>query len=307
MPKPRFFAAALALFLWALLLSAAPAFAAPSVLATIKPVHALVAGVMGGVGSPDLLIGGALSEHSYALKPSDARKIERAAAIFEIGPDLETYLIDPLATLGGHGVVVALERAPGVHLLAARRGGIWGEADSDDHGPTDPHLWLDPMNAVAMTRAIARTLCQIDPAHAPAYRANAARQIAMLSALDAELSARLAPLHGRPYLVFHDAYHYFETRYGLTPAGAVTAAPDRPVGPRRVEALRDAVEQGQVACLFREPQFPPKLIETLDEGTKVRVGVLDPLGADLAPGPALYPALLRSLARSLVLCLGKKS
>ena len=298
-PKPRNSCVALALLLWTL-----PAAAAPNVLATIKPVHSLVAAVMQGVGTPELLIGGALSEHSYALKPSDARKIEHADAIFEIGPDLETYLTAPLAALGPRGRVVVLERAPGVRLLAARRGGIWG--DTDEHGPGDPHLWLDPRNAVAMTEAIAAKLVKLDPAHEAAYRANGAREIAALEALDRELAARLAPLRGRPYLVFHDAYHYFETRYGLTPAGAVTVAPDRPVGPRRIATLRAAILQGHVACLFREPQFPPKLIGTLDEGTGVRVGVLDPLGADLKPGPALYPELLRALAQALTECLGKK-
>ena len=299
MPKLRDFRAALAL-----LLCAMPAAAAPDVLATIKPVHSLVAAVMQGVGTPELLIRGALSEHSYALKPSDARKIERAAAIFEIGPDLETYLTAPLATLGARGRVVVLERAPGVRLLAARRGGLW--EDADEHGPSDPHLWLDPRNAVAMTAAIAATLAKLDPAHEAAYRANGAREIAALKALDKELAAMLAPLRGRPYLVFHDAYRYFEARYGLTAAGAVTVAPDRPVGPRRIEALRAAILQGRVACIFREPQFSPKLIGTLGEGSAVRVGVLDPLGADLKPGPALYPELLRALAQSLTGCLGKK-
>ena len=298
MLKPRDFYVALALLLWTL-----PAAAAPEVLATIKPVHSLVAAVMQGLGEPELLIGGALSEHSYALKPSDARKIERAAAIFEIGPDLETYLTAPLATLGARGRVVALERAPGVRLLAARRGGLWEV--TDEHGPNDPHLWLDPQNAIAMTDAIAATMVELDPAHAAAYRANGAREIAALKALDKELAAKLTALRGRPYLVFHDAYHYFEARYGLKAAGAVTVAPDRPVGPRRIEALRGAILQGHVACIFREPQFPPKLIGTLGEGTAVRVGVLDPLGADLKPGPALYPELLRALARSLTECLGK--
>jgi zinc transport system substrate-binding protein len=299
LPKPRYFCAALAL-----LLGAMPAAAAPTVLATIKPVHSLVAAVMQGVGEPELLIGGALSEHSYALKPSDARKIERAATIFEIGPDLETYLTAPLASLGAPGRVVVLERAPGVRLLWARRGGLW--EDADDHGPSDPHLWLDPHNAIAMTAAIAATLAKLDPAHAAAYRANGAGQIAALKALDRELAAKLVPLRGRPYLVFHDAYQYFEARYGLKAAGAVTVAPDRPVGPRRIETLRAAIVRGQVACIFREPQFSPKLIGTLDEDSGVRVGVLDPLGADLKPGPALYPELLRALARSLMECLGKK-
>ena len=290
--------------LLALVLVALPAAAAPDVLATLKPVHSLVAAVMTGVGEPELLVGGALSEHSYALKPSDARKIAAAALIFEVGPDMETYLSGPLAGLGRR--VVVLERVPGVRLQAARRGGLWGE-DDHDLGPTDPHIWLDPTNAVAMTRAIAAALIQLDPAHAAAYRTNEARTVAMLDALDRELAAKLAPVRQRPYLVFHDAYHYFEARYGLHPLGAVTVAPDRPVGARRVAQLREAVAAGRAACLFREPQFPPKLIETLDENTKAHIGVLDPLGADLRPGPGLYPRLMRDLAQSLAMCLGRKS
>lgn len=282
------------------LILAAQAGAAPPVLATIKPVHSLVAGVMQGAGSPDLLIGGALSEHSYALKPSDARKLQNAALIFEIGPDMETYLNSAVADAGMR--LIALERAPGVRLLAARRGGLWGEGE-DHHGPADPHIWLDPQNAIAMTRAIAGALVRVDPPHAGLYRANADRQIAQLAALDRELAATLTPLRGRSYLVFHDAYQYFEARYGLRPLGAVTVAPDRPVGARRVAELREAVAAGRVACLFREPQFPPKLIQSLNEGGGARIGVLDPLGADLAPGPGLYPRLLRDLAQSLRTCL----
>ncbi len=289
-----------------LFLCVAPAAAAPTVLATLKPLNSLTAAVMIGVGEPQLLIGGALSAHSYELKPSDARKIGSADVIFEVGPDLENYLAGPLSTLG-HKVVV-LERAPGVKLLAARHGGLWHE-DADghghDHGQADPHIWLDPQNAIAMTREIARTLAAVDPANAARYRANAAREIAAIQALDRELAARLASLRNRPYLVFHDAYHYFEARYGLHPAGSVTVAPDRPVGARRVAELRDAVKSGRVVCLFREPQFSPKLIETLDDNTKARVGVLDPLGADLTPGPGLYPKLMRDLAQSLSSCLTK--
>lgn len=296
-----------------LLLMAVPSWAAPRVLATIKPVHSLVAGVMQGVGTPELLIQGALSAHSYELKPSDALKLRRAGVIFEVGPDMETYLIDPIKALGGHATVVALEHAPGVRLLPARRGGLWGEGDehghwhghSHGHGPNDPHIWLDPRNAIAMTRAIAATLVRHDPAHAAAYRRNEAHQIALLKGLDRELAARLAPIRHRPYMVFHDAYHYFENRYGLDSVGAVTVAPGRPVGTRRVLELREAIADGRVVCLFREPQFPPKLIDALDEGTKARIGVLDPLGADLRPGPGLYPRLMRNLAQSLTGCLGK--
>jgi len=285
-----------------LVCAAAPAGAAPKVLATLKPIHSLTASVMQGVAEPELLIGGAISAHSYELKPSDARKISEAALVFEIGPDMETYLTGALSALGRRAVV--LERAPGVRLQPARRGGLWGE-DEHEQGPADPHIWLDPRNAIAMTHAIAAALVRQDPADASAYRRNEAATVTMLEGLDRELAAELAPVRERPYLVFHDAYHYFEARYGLHAVGAITVSPDRPVGARRVAELRDAVSRGRVVCLFREPQFPPKLIATLDEGTRARVGVLDPLGADLQPGPALYPRLMRNLAQSLTACLGK--
>ena len=296
-PSRRFFAIAL------LLILSTRADAAPLVLATIKPVHSLVAAVMAGVGEPELLIQGAQSEHSYALKPSDAEKIGRAAIVFEIGPDLESYLARPLATLA-HGRVVTLEYEQGVLKLPARKGGLWDDAQADE-SLTDPHLWLAPGNAMAMTAAIVRALSKSDPDHAARYAANGRKEFVVLNGLDNDLKASLAPLKGRPYLVFHDAYQYFERAYGLTSLGAVTVAPDRPVGPRRVSQLRDAIRTRGIVCVFREPQFPPALMQTLVEGSHARIGTLDPLGAGLTPGPLLYPALLKNLAASLGACLGK--
>ena len=287
-------------------LLAARAEAAPVVLATIKPVHSLVAAVMAGAGTPELLIQGAQSEHSYALKPSDAEKIARATIVFEIGPDLETYLTRPLATLT-HAEVVVLERAPGVHLLPARRGGLWEDGSDPDDGPTDPHIWLDPENAIAMTKTIAAVLVKADPPHRGLFEANRDRTVRMLTATEGQLRAELTPLKGHRYLVFHDAYHYFENRFNLAAAGAVTVAPDRPVGPRRIERLRGAILAGRIECVFREPQFSPRLIDTLVEGTAARTGVLDPLGAELASGPTLYPSLMRNLAASLRTCLKDKN
>ncbi|HTT98538.1 MAG TPA: zinc ABC transporter substrate-binding protein [Rhizomicrobium sp.] len=294
-------ALATALFLG--LSALAGAHASPVVLATIKPVHSLVAAVMKGVGTSELLIQGAQSEHSYALKPSDAGKIGRARIVFEVGPDLETYLVRPLATLASKAEIVALEHAPGVHLLPARRGGLWEDGADPDEGPTDPHIWLDPENAIAITRSIAAALGRIDPVHAPAYAANSSREIVEIAAEESRLRVALAPVRGRPYLVFHDAYRYFEHRFGLAPVGAVTVAPERPVGPRRIERLRADILNGKIACVFREPQFSPRLIDTLVEGSPAKTGILDPLGAALAPGPDLYQKLLRALSDSLTSCL----
>ena len=294
------------LLFFVILVLPAAARSAPGVLATIKPVHSLVAGVMEGIGKPELLIGGGLSEHSYALKPSDAAKIARAKVVFWIGPDLETTLSGPLANLAGEAKVVDLEDAPGLRRLSARPGGLWA-GKPPASGRINPHIWLDPQNAMAMTRAIAVALSAADPADAARYRTNARRQIARLTALDRLLTRMLAPVRDRPFIVFHDAYPYFVSRYGLDAIGAVTVEPDRPVGPRRVEQLRDALKSGKAVCIFREPQFSPALIGALADGTTARVGVLDPLGADLPPGPGLYPALMERMARSLLQCLAPRT
>ena len=165
----------------------------PAVVASIKPIHSLVAGVMEGVGEPILLVKGAGSEHAYSLRPSEARALERADAVFWVGETMETFLIRPLQTLSGQAKVIELSEVPGLTLLATREGGMWeahedegehaeehaehedqGEhADADHaaggdhaHGETDMHVWLDPTNAKVLVAAIATALGDADPANA---------------------------------------------------------------------------------------------------------------------------------------------
>jgi zinc transport system substrate-binding protein len=304
------------LSLLALLLAAAPAAAeTPRVVASIKPVHALVAAVMEGLGAPALLVPGNASPHAYSLRPSEAQRLAAAQLVFWIGPGYEAFLAKPLAALGEGARIVRLAEAEGVTVLPAREGGAW-EGDAHAHGPAhrapaeaapgeaDGHLWLDPANAKAIVAAAAAALAAADPPNGPRYRANAARTEARLSALDARMAARLAPVTSVPYIVFHDAYQYLERRYGLAAAGAITVAPERRPGARRVQEIRARIARSGVACVFAEPQFEPALVRTLTEGTKARAGVLDPLGADLAEGPFLYEALLERLADALAGCLG---
>lgn len=288
------------------------AAAAPRVVASILPVHSLVAAVMEGVGAPDLLIPAAVSPHAYALRPADARALSGADAVFWIGSALETFLQKPLDSLAGDARVVALLDAPDLRRLETRPAAAWtgppdgarhDEADHDHAGGINPHVWLDPRNAAAMVRWIAATLSDIDAANAQRYEANAAAALARLEALDRELATRLAPVAGRPYVVFHDAYQYLEARYGLTPVGAVTLQPDRPAGARHVRTLRAAIAESGAACAFREPQMAPPLLAAVVEGTTARVAVLDPLGTDLEPGPDAYFTLMRTLAETLAACL----
>jgi zinc transport system substrate-binding protein len=316
--------------LWVMPLSGIAADPQPRIVVSIKPLHSLVAGVMAGVGEPDLLLEGGASPHDYSLRPSDARLIERAAAVFWIGDALETFLLKPLANATGVRSVELLE-APGITLTKLREGGAWeahahsqggdehghddthkhgDEHDHDDEGHAqeegdwDTHLWLDPHNAMAMVRYISITLSALDPSRQSQYVANAADLLARLGALDKELKARLAPLKDKPYFVFHDAYQYFEQRYGLSARGSLTVSPEQKPGARRVQEIRDRIRTQQVLCVFSEPQFEAALVDTLIENTAAKRGVLDPLGADLTAGSETYFQLLRNLADALTRCLG---
>lgn len=288
------------------LLFAGGAEAAPRVLASIKPVHSIVAAVMAGAGTPDLLIAGAASPHAYALKPSDAQKIARADVVFWIGPQMETFLRTPLNNLAPRAAKIALMDAPNVTQLSARAGGLW-DPDEDHHalGGVDGHVWLNPANAVAMARSIAKTLSQADAANGALYARNAESFAAEVKTLDDAIHVKLAGVRARPYIVFHDAYRYFEAHYGLSPVGAVTVASERPPGARRVAEIRARIREWNAICLFTTPQFPPRLVATLTEGTSARTAPLDDVGADIPPGPGFYGALLTRITDSMSACLAQ--
>ena len=268
----------------------------PRVAVSIKPIHSLIAAVMDGVAEPYLIVAGAASPHAYALKPSDAKALSRSMLVFWVGPEMERFLEKPLAALAGktvrlagHPRLTALSRRAGDGGAAARGG--------------DPHLWLDPANARAIAAVAVTELSAIDPGHAALYRANGDRLIRRIDALDRDLRARLEPLSTTPFVVFHDAYRYLERAYGLNAVGFVSTTPERPPGARHLHRLRLKMRQMGVRCLFREPQFEPRLIAALTDRSEVRVDVLDPLGAQLEAGPDLYFRLMRANADALVACL----
>ena len=298
------------------LLALAPGavLAAPRVVVTVKPLHSLVAGVMAGVGEPELIIRGAGSPHTYSLKPSDARLLEGAQVIFWVGESLETFMEKPLAALGSQALIVEALRLPGIALLAGREGGAWDaheghgahEASGGVPETRDGHLWLDPDNARVIARETARMLGRLDPDHRGRYAANAAAVVARVDALDSELRLRLVPVRAAPFIVFHDAYQYFERHYGLRAVGSVAVGAERAPGARRVQEIRETIRGRGARCVFSEPQFSPALIGTLLEGTSARTGTLDPLGAAVPAGPDAYFILMKALGSSLADCLQQR-
>jgi zinc transport system substrate-binding protein len=294
------------------------------VVASIKPIHSLVASVMEGAGDPRLLIDSGASPHIYSLKPSDARALQNVQVFFWVGEDLETFLIKPVASLPKTARVIKLAEAPGVRLLGSRESALLeghvhaGDGQSEDdvfgedhravHGGADMHIWLDIDNAKAIIEAIVAALVETDPGRAGLYRSNAEQTQAGLQDLDQELRSALTPVASRPYIVFHDAYHYLERRYGLTPVGSITVNPERQPSVQRVAAIRKRIIESNAVCIFNEPQFEPTLVKTLIEGTNTRVGVLDAEGGiGVPPGPEAYFTIMRDIGKALKGCLGRAS
>lgn len=280
------------------------------IVVSITPLHSLVAGVMEGVGEPVLLLRGSESPHAFSLRPSDARRLRRADAVFWIGPALEKPLQRVIEGLEVQAGVPMLE-TPGLTRLTHRElksmhdeehGQTHEHGHDHDHGGTDPHVWLSVNNALAMNAEIARVLVGLDPDNAQRYRDNAARQQARLRVLDDELRAGLDGIEGR-FAVFHDAYQYFERAYSLNVQAAVTTHPERAPGARHLHELRHELEHGAVQCLFSEPQYDSKLVTQLTQDLAVRHAVLDPLGADIPPGIGAYAQIMRTLADTLATCM----
>lgn len=278
---------------------------------------------MEGAGEPKLLVGSGASPHTYSLKPSDARALQDAQLFFWVGEDLETFLIKPLASLPRSARIIKLAEAPGVELLGSRQSTLAQEhvqpddgrheSDVNDdhrpvHGRADMHVWLDIDNAKAIIQAIAAALVEADPGRAGLYRSNAEHTQARLHDLDQELRSALTPVASRPYIVFHDAYRYFERRYGLTSVGSITVSPERQPSVQRVAAVRKRIIESNAACIFGEPQFEPTLIKTLTEGTDIRVGVLDAEGGtEVEPDPQAYFTIMRNIGKALTTCLTSSS
>lgn len=183
-----------------------------------------------------------------------------------------------------------------------------GEAHDDhghEHGGFDMHLWLDPMNAKAMAKQIEEALVAADPANAARYKANGVTLAQEIDMLDKDIAAAVAPVADKPFVVFHDAYQYFENRYKVRVAGSITVSPETMPGAERIAEIHAKVKELGAVCVFAEPQFEPKLVSVVTEGSDAKAGTLDPEGGALETGPGLYPELMRNLAKSLTDCLSQ--
>ncbi len=309
------------------------------VVASIKPVHSLVSYVMDGVGKPDVIVDGYNSPHGFSLKPSHAKMIENADLIIWVGEDLEAFLEKPLNTIAKKAVNIEIMDLSGIKKLKFREKNIFEghddhghghkekkhddhghghkekkhddhghkKAKHDDHGHEehahgehDPHVWLDPMNAKVIVKEIENQLVKLDPDNSSKYKANSKKAQSELDNLTKNIKKDLKG--NLRFVVFHDAYQYFENRFGIKVLGALTVNPDVLPGAEQLSEIREVIEHEKVNCLFSEPQFNPAIIKSIAKDTKIKTGVLDPLGATLDKGKSMYSELLQSMYASFKGC-----
>ncbi|MNZ48156.1 High-affinity zinc uptake system protein ZnuA precursor [compost metagenome] len=252
------------------------------------------------------------SPHSYALRPSDVRRVRDAQLLYWIGPDMEAFL--PKVLDGRKGPSVAVQELPGLHLRK------FGEADGHEHehehdyehdhdhrpGSIDAHLWLLPANARVIAARMAADLASTDPVNASRYQANLKAFDQRMEQLDARLKQRLAPLAGKSYFVFHEAFDYFEEAYGLEHAGVFAISAEVQPGARHVAAMRAQLQKAGPSCIFSEPPLRPRLADTLSEGLPVRLAELDAMGVAAKVDANGYESLLQNLAGEFAGCLEKR-
>ena len=289
------------------------------VVVSIKPFHSLVSSVMQGVSEPALLLNGNNSPHTYSLRPSAAVKLQNADLVFWGGKNLEGFLAKAIHSLAAGARVVSFEDTPGLILRPFRSVKEWQELDPEskndqDHVKkrkinrlpgNDPHIWLDPLNAQKITQYLVQILSDFDPENAQTYHSNGKKTILRLSDLNIQLETKMSSVSSKPYIVFHDAYQYFEKRYQLNPIASVivSSGPSTSVG--RLIDIRKKIKNKNVLCIFTEPQFSPKLVQTVTSGTAVKKGILDPIGTSISPGPEMYFTLLNNISHSISNCFKK--
>jgi len=305
----------------------------PNVVADIAPVHSLVSMVMKGIGEPQLLIPQNASPHHYAMRPSEAKALQEANLVVYLGHDMTPWLEPLFETVAASAEPLDLSEVDGVLQLSYREGPVFGEHEGHDdhddheghdheeeghddhddheghddhahhdHDGNDPHMWLDPENALVWLDAIASELGHIDPENAARYRANAKAAKEEISHEIHHIEDHLKSVQGQGFLVFHDAYQYFENRFGIFATGSISIGDASKPSPKRLQQLKHHFEEEGIHCVLSEPQYSSKLINSVFGGFKPHIGVADPIGADLDLGSGLYLELLENLASGIAQC-----
>ena len=297
-----------------LALLGATAVSSADVLTTIKPLGFIANAITDGVTETKVLLPTSASPHDYSLKPSDVEQLQSAQLVVWIGEEMESFLEKSIEKLPKEKVLT-LEDVPAIKELVEHSGEEKEDKhehkhshnhahDGHDHDE-DWHIWLSPKAGEQIAEQIAERLSQQLPEQKAKIAENLANFKATLATKSSEIAKQLEPVKSKGYYTFHDAYGYFEEAYGLKSLGSFTINPTVAPGAKTLNAIKKSITQKKAQCLFAEPQFTPKVIESLSKGTSAKVGQLDPLGEKIELSREAYPQFLQSLADQFSNCLSK--
>ncbi len=306
--------AALSVALW----GSAAQRADAAVVASLKPLGFIASAIADGVTETQVLLPDGASEHDYSLRPSDAKRLQNADLVVWIGPEMEAFMDKSTQSISA-GKKVTIAQLDGVKPLLMKGADDDGDEGAEEgdhdhahgekgdahhhHGEYNMHLWLSPEIARLSAVAIHDKLVELMPQSRARLDANLKDFEANLAATDKQVANELAPVKGKGYFVFHDAYGYYEKHYGLTPLGHFTVNPEIQPGAQRLHQIRTQLVEQKATCVFAVPQFRPAVVESVARGTNVRMGTLDPLGTNIQLSKESYPAFLTQLATQYASCL----
>ena len=280
------------------------------IVASIKPVHSLVAGITQGVSKPELLMGSNQSPHHYNLRPSERRMLAGADLVFWIGPTMESVLPRVLGSLKNKNKAVSLIQTQGLKLLPIRQAGNEHDEHSHDghdhhatdleHAKVDAHFWLNTNNVDILVDAIAQQIIRIDPEHKQQYLSNSQQLHDQISQLRKTLQQSLGAAK-KPFLTYHDGYQYFETEFGLNNAGFIAASELQP-GARRISELKKLIREHNIKCIFYDAPTKPSMLKSLLTDNRARTFMLDPVGIFIPPGKNAWFEIMNSLSKQFINC-----
>ena len=306
------------------------------VISTIQPINSLVSAVIGNTGKTISIIPAEQSPHDFKLKPSDVKVLQNGNIIFYVSNHLESSVTKVFKNLPKNIKLINLMEESGINHLAIRDNAAWERHDhhGDDHDDHDKHgkkhddhddhekhgkkhddhddhekeddvhIWLSPDNAIKIVQKVNKVLSLYFPENSKIYNDNTTKFIDKIRSLKMELIKEMSPIKNKPYIVFHDAYQYFEKTFELNAVGSVALEGDMASSPKQISFIKDKIIKSKASCVFQEPQFDSKLVKIVVEGTNAKIGTLDPLGVNITGNKDFYLQLLTNMAKSLKECLG---
>ena len=284
------------------------------IISSVKPIAFITQAVSDGVTNTDILLPDGASPHTYSLKPSDLAKIKTAELIIWVGEDLETFMPTVLKSIDKNKQIELMDIPTIKSLLRTSTNNHDqqethshnNDSDHDHHGEYDEHIWLSPKIAKEIAQAVHDKLITIYPDKKDIIDENLNEFTVKLAETEQNIAKKLINVQNSGYFVFHDAYGYFESQFGLKNLGSFTINPAVQPGVQTVYAIKRELKEHQAVCVFREPQFSPAVIEKIVNGTDVRIGELNPLGTDITLSKNAYSQFLLKLTQQLLDCLDKK-